>query len=205
MRSKRKSILINGLIAAGVVVVFAFVCWKAGVQYQFYPKRFGTVVEGKIYRSAEISSRLLPGILKKYNIKVIITFTDIEKSETTTTQNLGIELLPFPLRGDGTGDPNTYIKAIAAINSACLDNKPVLVHCSAGANRTGGVIAVYRLLIEKEDASKVVKEMESYGWNGKGNKNLIPFLNSNMKTIAVMLQEMGVIKQIPEPIPQLKI
>lgn len=78
----------------------------------------------------------------------------------------------------------------------------MLVHCDAGVQRTSGVIAAYQLLMEKKDAASVVDEMIRYGWNPKGNTALLPYLNSNMKELATLLRQMGVIDSVPSPLPQ---
>ena len=76
---------------------------------------------------------------------------------------------------------------------------------AAGAQRTGGVIACYRLLVEKKDISFVLEEMMRYGWSPKRNVLLLPYLNSHMAELAALLQKMGVIDHVPVPLPRLEI
>jgi protein tyrosine phosphatase len=109
----------------------------------------------------------------------------------------------FPLGGKGTGDVNEYARAIAAIADAQKNHLPVLVHCATGAQRTGGIIAAYRLLVQQKDPAFVVSEMKRYDWNAKDNPALLPYLNSNMAEMAKLLKEAGVINEIPSPLPQL--
>lgn len=183
--------------------------WEEAIKDRVIPKRFGMVKEGQIYRSGQLSSSLVKRTLVKYKIGVIVSLTgdsldDIDKNtEKQTAAELGIERLIFPLRGNGTGDINNYAEAIAAICEAQKKGKPVLVHCSAGAQRTGGVIAAYRLLVEKKDVSFVLAEMMRYGWNPRRNVYLLPYLNSHMEELAMLLQQMGVIEHIPSSLPQI--
>jgi len=183
--------------------------WEEAIKDRVIPKRFGMVKEGQIYRSGQLSSSLVKRTLVKYKIGVIVSLTgdsldDIDKNtEKQTAAELGIERLIFPLRGNGTGDINNYAGAIAAICEAQKKGKPVLVHCSAGAQRTGGVIAAYRLLVEKKDVSFVLAEMMRYGWNPRRNVYLLPYLNSHMEELAMLLQQMGVIERIPSSLPQI--
>jgi len=183
--------------------------WEDVVEDRVIPKRFGVVKEGQIYRSGQLSSSLVKRILLKYKIGVIVSLSgdssgDVDKdAERQAAAELDIERLIFPLSGNGTGDINNYARAIAAICEAQKKQKPVLVHCTAGVQRTGGVIAAYRLLVEKENAPFVLAEMMRFGWNPKRNAYLLPYLNSHMEELAMLLQQMGVIDHVPPSLPQI--
>jgi protein tyrosine phosphatase (PTP) superfamily phosphohydrolase (DUF442 family) len=125
-------------------------------------------------------------------------------AETKAIAELGIERSFFPLRGNGTGDINNYAKAVSAICQAQEQGKTVLVRCAAGSQRTGGTIALYRMFVEKKTPAFAVEEMKKYDWSDKGNPDLLPYLNSNMAEAAELLKEMGVIAEIPQPLPKLE-
>jgi hypothetical protein len=189
-------------------IVGIIVAWEKYIQFQIFPKNFGVVEAGQIYRSGELSSRLVERILRRYNIKVIVCLTgndggSNDKAEEDAVTKLGIEKKIFLLRGNGTGDINNYAKAIDAIFQANKRGLPVLVRCAAGTQRTGGVIAAYRLLVEKKDVPFVVNEMESFGWRSESNPALLLYLNSNMKELASLLYQMKIIDEIPDPLPQI--
>jgi protein tyrosine/serine phosphatase len=192
-------------------LIGSFGLWEGLLKYDFFPRRFGIVEDGKIYRSGQLSRWLVERTLLKYNIKVIVnltgdsTNTADKDEEQEAIEKLGIEKHYFLLGGNGTGDINDYAKAIAIICQAKEKGKPVLVHCASGTQRAGGVIAAYRLLIEKKDVPYVVNEMVSYDWNPEKNPNLLFYLNSNMEKLAFLLKQMGVIDKIPNPVPQLVI
>jgi protein tyrosine/serine phosphatase len=92
---------------------------------------------------------------------------------------------------------------VAAICQAQQENKPVLVHCAVGTHRTGGVIAAYRLIVQKKDVNFVRDEMVHYGFDPDKNTTLRTFLNNNMITIAEELKTMGVIEKTPPSIPEI--
>ena len=194
---------ITALVAAGISL------WTGVLQDRFIPKRFGVVEKGLVYRSAQLSASLIKKVLTKRNIRVIIdlTFEDPndfdQQAEKKTAEELNVRILRFPLGGDGTGDVNNYARAITAIADAEKNKLPVLVHCAAGAQRTGGVIAAYRLLVQKKDPAFVISEMKRYGWKTKGNPELLTYLNSNMAVLARLLKQTGVIDEIPAQPPQL--
>jgi protein tyrosine/serine phosphatase len=147
--------------------------------------------------------------LTKYNIRVIIDLSSVNPNnpdklaEEKAAAELNIKILRFSLNGNGTGDVNYYVGAVTAIANAEKQNLPVLVHCAAGAQRTGGVIAIYRVLVQKIDPNIVEDEIEEYGCPIDDRPALRPFLNDNMADLAIRLKQAGVIDQIPDPMPQI--
>jgi protein tyrosine/serine phosphatase len=206
--STHKRQLLIAIILLGLIG--ALCAWEGFAKDIFIPKKFGVVEPGQIYRSGKISPFLIRKILTKYGIKVIITLSgdstssSPDNAERKTAKELGIERLVFSMRGNGTGDIGDYAKAVAAIYQAQQENKPVLVHCAAGAHRTGGVIAAYRLIVQKKDVNFVRAEMIHYGFNPNHNTNLRVFLNDNMMAIAEKLKTMGVIEKVPSSIPAIE-
>ncbi len=179
-------------------------------QIQRHPEKIWRSGTGAIYRSGQISAPLIKKILTKYNVRVIIDLTSADpndrdkQAEKQAAAELNIKVLSFPMSGNGTGDVNDYASAVAAIANAEKQNLPVLVHCAAGAARTGGVIATYQLLVQKINPNIVEDEMEKHGYPIHDNKrSLCPFLNNNMAEFAIRLNQAGVIEEIPNPLPQI--
>jgi protein tyrosine/serine phosphatase len=179
------------------------------IKYHVIPKRFGVVIPGHIYRSGQIPAPLIKKILTKYHIRVIINLTPADPknhnklAEEKAAEELNVKLLRFPMSGNGTGDVNDYASAVAAIDNAEKEHLPVLVHCTAGVMRTGGVIAAYRILVQKIDPNTVEDEMEKYGCPIDNKPLLRSYLNDNMAELATLLKQSGVIDEIPDPIPQI--
>lgn len=192
-----------------VLIVLAFVAWNNGLRDRFIPKNLGVVEPGKLYRSGQISAALIKPVLQKFHIKVIVDLAargappaDVA-AETSASAALGIDHELFPLSGNGTGSLDFYADAITAVAHAEAAHKPVLVHCVAGAQRTGGVIALYELLVEHRPESQVYAQLLRYGHNPRDNPKLIPFLNQNMAAIAQKLVSRGVINKVPTPLPRI--
>ena len=136
-----------------IVIGLAVWVWFGFIKYRFVPKRFGVVVPGHIYRSGQISAPLVKKILTKYNIRVIVDLTSADpkdpdkRAEKQAAAELNIKVLRFTMSGNGTGDINDYANAVIAIANAEKQNLPVLVHCTAGAMRTGGLAETRRSTI----------------------------------------------------------
>lgn len=202
----------RGFIALVVLLVLGIgsaIAWNNGLRDQFIPRNFGVVEAGQLYRSGQISARLVEPTLRDHGIKTIVSLSasgakpaDVA-AERKAVNDLGIDWELFPLRGNGTGSVETYAEAVAAIDRAKKEGKPVLVHCVAGAQRTGGVIAAYLLLVEKRSPAEVYAGMKSYGHDPRDNPHLLEYLNSHMSDLANQLVRLGVIARAPVPMPMI--
>jgi protein tyrosine/serine phosphatase len=204
--SRRKWLLAAGL---AILVAGSIWGWTSVIRDRVIPKRFGVVEQGRIYRSGQLSAALVKKVLTEHNIRIIVDLTTNDpndpdqRAEEKAAAELNIKALRFPLSGNGTGDVNNYARSITAIADAEKNKLPVLVHCAAGAQRTGGVIAAYRLLVQKKDPVFVISEMKRYGWKPNSNPELLKYLNDNMDDLAIRLKQAGVIEEIPAVIPQI--
>ncbi|MBN1361399.1 MAG: dual specificity protein phosphatase family protein [Sedimentisphaerales bacterium] len=198
-----------GLSLTAVVLVVAVWTWEEVIEDRVIPKRWGVVEAGIICRSGQLSAALVKRTLIEHGIKVIVNLTaetnadKDQQAEREAAQELGIEVKRFPLRGDGTGDITQYAGAVEAVVEAKRAGKPVLVHCAAGSQRTGGTIAFYRLLVEGRSPAFVVEEMTRYDWDPKDDTILLEYINAHIGELAAMLKDRGVIEEIPDPLPVL--
>jgi protein tyrosine/serine phosphatase len=185
MKTTQKQ-LIQRIVLAVVIIGGGFWLWHDVLEDRLIPKRWGCVEQGAVYRSGKLSAALIERTLRDHDIQVIISLTGEKPedpdhiAEIQTAEKLGIELLRFGLGGDGTGDIENYAQAIAAIVKAEKEGKAVQVHCAAGSQRTGGVIACYRLLVKGDAKDEVRREMRSYDWDPQDNPKLVPYINENM-------------------------
>ena len=80
------------------------------------------------------------------------------------------------------------LHALAAIARAQDNGRGVLVHCHAGSQRTGGVVACYRMLFEGWSFDRALEEMEHYGWRPDRDAVLREYLERHLPEIKAAVQ-----------------
>lgn len=172
------------------------------------PKRWGVVEEGSIYRSGQLHPALVKSTLADNDIDLIVNMNrwrldkPEQAAEEAVADELAIEKQRYPMLGDGTGDPEQYVLALVRLEQAVDDGERVLVHCTAGSQRTGAVIALYRTLLQGRPTIEAVEEMESYDFDRVKDARLLQFLDNNMKFISRRLNELEVLPEVPDPLPR---
>lgn len=190
------------IIAPVAALVFV---WEEYLEDRFIARNFGVVREGEIFRSGQLSPSLIEDVLLDNKIKVIIDLNgldegrigEFQKAELSTADRLGVEVHRFPLKGDGTGNVERYADAIELMQKCVVDKKPVLVHCAAGAQRTGGVVASYRMLVEGKSAHEAVEELCIYESRRHKNEKVVEYVNEHVDELAKILAERKVIAEVP--------
>lgn len=184
--------------------------WWSENQFEYLPKRLGEVVPGKIYRSGQLTSPMLSKTVSKHGITTIVDLQlndlqdELIQGEVKFAAEHGLRHFRFGLGGDGTGDVDRYVDAVEILIQCARKNEPVLVHCAAGAQRTGGVVACYRLLEEGADPDAVIAEMKKYDWRPEEDQELVDYLNQNLPYIADQLVARGTLAERPAEIPRLE-
>ena len=72
-----------------------------------------------------------------------------------------VDRVEFSLRGDGSGDRQQYVTALSIMADPV--RQPVLVHCAAGAQRTGVIVMLYRHIVEGVPMHEANRESLQYG------------------------------------------
>ena len=191
------------LVGGGIYLFDEYIKWN------LFPKRWGVVEEASIFRSGQLSPTQIRKQIQKHDINVIVSLVSplpgdsAYEAEKKAVKDHGVEQYVYPLRGNGTGDIKQYAAAIAKIHESVQANKTVLVHCAAGTQRTGGVVASYRILVQGKSVDQAVQEMKRYGWRQTKNPALVPYINEHMSELAGLLIKNGVLERPPDPLPVL--
>ncbi|MGE3107521.1 MAG: hypothetical protein AB7G11_00930 [Phycisphaerales bacterium] len=170
----------DSLALALVLAAAAAIAWFAGVRWQFEPKNFGIVEPGVLYRSAALTPAALRRVHDLYHIRTIVDLGAYDRDPVggviaqRTADALGIKRFVFPLEGDGTGDPNAYVRALRIIASPA--NQPVLVHCATGSQRTSGCVILYQQIIHGDAFDPAYDQAKSFKHDPTRNPRLKPYL-----------------------------
>ena len=102
--------------------------------------------------------------LKRMGVKTVIDLRDDDdraRREEKLVTAAGLRFINIPLSnwfGPKTTDIDAILKQIDL-----AENQPVFVHCKRGSDRTGTVIAVYRMTHDGWDAKRAGDEAEHFG------------------------------------------
>jgi protein tyrosine/serine phosphatase len=148
----------------GVLIALAFVSVSAadrGVPASHGIGNFGQV-DAHLYRGAQPDAIGVAN-LKGLGVKTIICLrmtNDLWLPERAIAESNGISFVNIPLPGLGAPAKSDMEKFLAAIEKS---PDPVFVHCEHGCDRTGTVIACYRIRHDHWSAAEAQKEADHYG------------------------------------------
>jgi protein tyrosine/serine phosphatase len=145
----------------GILLLTAFIV-KNSV---FRPaENFHVVDAGKFYRMAQPTAGEIKDLKEKYGIKTVINLRGKQvgewwyDNEFAETQRLGIKQVDIPFSSDTmqfAKDWKTYLETLETAE------RPILVHCRSGADRTSEASAVYAIEYMKMPKEKAIEEQMS--------------------------------------------
>ncbi len=132
-------------------------------------------VNDKLYRGGQPKDDEFAE-LKKLGIVTVIDIRDNDDNalkEKAMVEKAGMRFINYPLGNWSRPDIQDIDKILAEI--AVPANQPVFVHCKRGSDRTGTVIAVYRIAHDDWDAKRASDEAKTFGigWWEFGMKDFI--------------------------------
>lgn len=155
---RRVVVLAIAVVLGGLSIVMA---------RAWYPKRLAEVIPQRLYRCGQPTPRQLDHVWKRYPFRTILSLCDPNTPEAVDEQHWAeahqVRWLCIPLPGNGATTPEQR----SQITGHLLNEKhaPVLVHCAAGANRTGVACALARIHGQGWTAEQALTEMASYGFD----------------------------------------
>ncbi|WP_159023370.1 dual specificity protein phosphatase family protein [Formosa sp. L2A11] len=127
-----------------------------------------------LYRSEQPSKNGM----KELENKGMLSIVNLRRRETDEKKlkNTDLNLSNLPLKA-GKLNFDDIFNALQTIQQA---EKPVLVHCWHGSDRTGAIIAASRMVFENWSKAQAIAEFtdKRFGYHKKMYPNLIPLLKS---------------------------
>ena len=122
-------------------------------------------VTGMLYRGGQPDAEGF-GTLRDMGVGLVINFRD-EESEVTQekreVESLGMRYIMIPWNGHDEPSDAQVVEFLDLIRTN--PQTKIFVHCKRGADRTGVMIAAYRIAVEHESVSDAVSEMHRFHYD----------------------------------------
>jgi protein tyrosine/serine phosphatase len=119
-------------------------------------------VDDRVYRGARPTPEGLKS-LPALGIKTVIDLRGGDFREKQTLEALGIRYVNVPMSGFRAPTDRQIARILALLETPDFSAAPVFVHCKRGKDRTGTVIACYRIKHQGWDNRKALSEARSFG------------------------------------------
>jgi tyrosine-protein phosphatase SIW14 len=120
-------------------------------------------VNGHVYRGGQPAEAGWSS-LSSLGIKLVVDLRPPTEhpvaAEARAVEGAGMRYINIPMKRLGAPGAEAVLKVLALIQS---DAGSVFVHCKRGSDRTGMVIACYRILHDHWENQKALQEARSYG------------------------------------------
>jgi uncharacterized protein (TIGR01244 family) len=154
-------------LASLLITFVALLAFNAAAQEKSEPNypelpNFHQVNAG-LYRGAQPKQGGLQE-LHRLGIKTVVNLRDDdarEQNEEREAKAAGLKYFNLPLSNRSAPSDAQIEQALALINAP--ENQPVFVHCKRGADRTGTIIAVYRISHDGWTSERARAEAKQYG------------------------------------------
>ena len=121
-----------------------------------------TVVDGVLYRSAQLNKTQFEAVIQQHGIKSILNLrgghlTDPwYADEMEVSKELGVTHFDYPISARRRVTPEQIAAILSIVSSA---PKPLLIHCRSGADRSGLVAALFLLDAEHADPVEADRQL----------------------------------------------
>lgn len=121
-------------------------------------------VDGIVYRGAQPTYFAI-GYLAKIGVRSVVNLRELNDAKAMPDEELfvrkaGMEYLQYPLSGLTTPTAAQINDLLSKMDSL---PKPVFVHCQFGCDRTGIVVACWRIRTDQWDSETALREAKAHG------------------------------------------
>jgi tyrosine-protein phosphatase SIW14 len=121
-------------------------------------------VDDEVYRGAQPSAAGFAS-LAKLGVKTVIDLREIgehsQAGEEAVVEAMGMQYVSIPLKRMATPDNGVVARILGLLNDSA--SEPVFVHCKRGADRTGAIIACYRISHDSWEPKHALSEARNNG------------------------------------------
>jgi protein tyrosine/serine phosphatase len=151
------------LIGLALFLAFAGYIYRTSVFR--ISKNFVEVDPGKFYRSAQLAPDELAEVIDKYGIKTVISLRGAPENSYWVPDQIrilkekNVQFLPLSWTSHFFPEDEEFRKYILALKTA---ERPILVHCRTGADRTGEASAIYAMEFMGVPKAQAIAEQLSF-------------------------------------------
>jgi protein tyrosine/serine phosphatase len=142
-------------------------------------------VDMNLYRGAQPTTEGFRN-LAKMGIRIVIDLrepSDRSYTEEEAVTAVGMRYIQVPLNGYHAPSSDQITKLLALLND---EAGPIFIHCKRGADRTGTVVACYRIARQKWTNDEALAEARQYGmsWTEISMQNFVRHFAANEAILA---------------------
>lgn len=162
----RSSLKIRFLLLSALVVILLPAAAVGGyLGYLQVSGNFHTVIDKQLYRSAQPSAGDLADYVRRYGIRTVLNLRGANpnvgwyEAEVAESARLGVEHADFRMSASrelSSAEADTLERMMRSLP------KPLLIHCQAGADRSGLAAAIYLSRIGGADFDTAGKQISLY-------------------------------------------
>lgn len=134
-------------------------------------RHFGVVEEGVLYRCGQPRPADLIDLIERYQLKTVVSLRGTrrrddpdawESSEAETCRQKGVQFITLPCNHRNPPSAQQVLHFLEL--TANSEQRPVLVHCRLGQQRTLLFCALFRVLQQGMDPQAALREMDELGF-----------------------------------------
>jgi len=158
----------RGLKITGLLLLLMVLLAGGYIAYIMATNNFHPITAGEAYRSAQLDRDELAYYIKKYNIRSIVNLRGKNlnkpwyREEAQISAELNVAHYSIGLSASQELKDED-IKRLSEIFKTAP--RPVLIHCQAGADRSGLVAAMWKVVVDKEPKSEAKKQLSILYWH----------------------------------------
>ena len=164
--------LYRGLALSALALSLSLPATPASIEVTGVPNFHQT--NERVFRGGQPTPDAWPS-LAKAGVKTIIDLRRTDEHSTTDEAQAvtaaGMKYVNVPMKGVVAPTDEQIHQVLALLDS----NEPVFVHCHRGSDRTGAVIACYRIAHDGWSSKQALNEAKSFGmrWTQMGLKRYV--------------------------------